>query len=70
MFMRAGSRIFLLTPASIGANWFAEHVYGKAHVLALQGRLTFVGHKQPYPKDCILSVYGVKPGFSVWDWRK
>ncbi len=67
--LRAGGLIFLLTPASVGANWFANHVHGKAHVIALQGRLKFVGHKQGYPKDCILSVYGEPPGFSVWDWR-
>ncbi len=63
-------RIFLLTPASIGANWFAEHVAPHARVIALNGRLTFVGHKKPYVKDCILSVYGLDPGFEVWNWRK
>jgi phage N-6-adenine-methyltransferase len=61
-------RIFFLTPASVGANWFAEHVHGRALVLALQGRLSFDG-KMPYPKDCCLSVFGEKPNFEVWDWR-
>lgn len=67
---RHGQRIFLLTPASVGTNWFAEHVHGKAFVLALQGRITFVGHEDPYPKDCILSVYGGFVGFDVWDWKR
>lgn len=63
-------RIFFLTPASIGANWFAEYVHQRALVIALRGRLSFDG-KDPYPKDCMLSVFGagVVPGFEVWDWR-
>mgnify|MGYP001589189719 FL=1 len=69
------SRIFFLTPASVGANWFRGHVYGKALVLFLcsnehgSGRLTFEGEKDPYPKDLILSVYGEPPGFEMWGWR-
>ncbi len=58
----------LLVPASIGSNWFAEHVHRKAMVYALQGRLSFDG-KNPYPKDCILAMFGLTPGFAVWDWR-
>ncbi len=61
--------IFLLTPASVGSRWFAEHVHGKALVLALSPRLTFEGCTAPYPKDCILSVYGETPGFDVWRWK-
>jgi phage N-6-adenine-methyltransferase len=65
-----GGVVFLLTPASIGSEWFARHVHGVALVLALRGRLSFDG-VAPYPKDCILSVFGpaVLPGFDVWDWR-
>ena len=39
--------------------------------LALQGRLSFDG-KAPFPKDCMLSVYGTgqRKEFEVWDWRK
>jgi phage N-6-adenine-methyltransferase len=50
--------IAMLTPASVGANWFAEHVHGKALVLAIRPRLTFVGSSDPYPKDLCLSVCG------------
>jgi phage N-6-adenine-methyltransferase len=64
-----GRTILLLTPASIGANWFAEHVHGRAYVLALSPRLTFRGCSQPYPKDCMLSVYGWGAGFGLWRWK-
>lgn len=64
-----GSRLFLLTPASVGTEWFADHVHGKAMVYGLRPRLTFVGCKDPYPKDLILSVYGDGPGFGLWRWR-
>lgn len=65
-----GMHIFLLTPASVGANWFADHIHGKALVLALSPRIVFVGHKQGFPKDCILSIFGFGvAGFDVWRWR-
>lgn len=61
--------ILMLTPASVGANWFARHVEGKAYVLALSPRLTFVGHTRSYPKDLCLSVYGHGfKGFDSWRW--
>lgn len=64
------SRILLLVPASVGANWFAESVHRKALVLGLQGRLTFVGETDPCPRDLILAVYGEGlEGFGVWKWR-
>jgi hypothetical protein len=65
-----GMRIAALLPASIGSNWFADHVWGRAYVVALQGRVTFVGHRAPYPKDLILALYGFNMvGFSVWKWN-
>jgi DNA (cytosine-5)-methyltransferase 1 len=65
-----GAKIIMLAPASVGANWFVEHVHQKAMVLALQGRITFEGATDPYPKDCILSCYGFGVvGFDVWKWR-
>ena len=63
-----GAKILFLTPSSIGSNWFANHVHGKALVLALQGRISFDGIA-PYPKDCILSGYGFNPIFDVWKWE-
>jgi hypothetical protein len=67
--MRFGGAIYFLTPASVGTHWFVDHVWGVARVIALQGRLSFDG-KNPYPKECMLSVFGLSPGFEVWDWRK
>lgn len=64
-----GARILFLVPASVGSNWYAQHVHGKALVLFLNGRLKFVGAKDPYPKDCLLAVYGEQPGFEVWKWK-
>jgi len=67
---RSGAKILFLTPASVGSNWFAQSIFNKAKVLFLNGRLTFVGSKDPYPKDCILSVFGIEqPGFEVWRWK-
>jgi phage N-6-adenine-methyltransferase len=66
-----GARVHMLVPASVGSNWFADHVHGKALVLALRPRLTFVGHRWPFPKDLLLCVYGpfVVPGFGLWKWN-
>ncbi len=62
--------IFLLTPASIGTDWFANHVHGHALVLGISPRLTFEGTSDPYPKDLMLSIFGkATRGFDVWRWR-
>lgn len=66
-----GVPILLLTPASVGANWFRDHIHGKAAVHALNGRIQFVGATDPYPKDCLVSAYNLgAPGFTVWSWGK
>lgn len=65
-----GLRVLLLTPASVGAVWFAEHVHRKALVLALSPRIKFIGHKTGFPKDLILSCFGFgAPGFELWRWK-
>lgn len=61
-------KLFLLTPASVGANWFQCHVHDIARVYFLSPRLSFDG-KNPYPKDCILSVFGEVPGYECWRWK-
>lgn len=67
--LRRRGFILFLTPASVGANWFADHVHRKALVLGLSPRLTFEGTSDPYPKDLILSVYGYgATGFDTWRW--
>jgi phage N-6-adenine-methyltransferase len=62
-------RILFLTPASIGANWFWDHVAPNALVLPLSPRLIFVGEVHHYPKDLMLSVFGEKPGIERWKWK-
>jgi len=62
--------IILLTPASIGSEWYANHVHGFAYVLGLSPRITFDGTDDPYPKDLMLSVYGYGlTGFGAWRWK-
>ncbi len=65
----SGIKIAFLVPAAVGSNWFRDYVDGKALVLLLNGRLSFDG-VGPYPKDCLLALYGAEPGYEVWDWRK
>lgn len=67
--MELGARILLLTPASVGSNWFKQWVQPSAAVIPLNGRLSFDG-KDPYPRDLMLSVYcaglvGFQP---AWRW--
>lgn len=63
-------RILFLVPASVGSEWYARWVERKAYVLALRPRLTFVGCEDPYPRDCILAVYGSGfHGFDTWKWK-
>lgn len=62
-------RVVMLTPASIGTEWFADHVHQKALVLGVRPRLTFEGMPDPYPKDLMLSLFGFgEAGFDVWRW--
>lgn len=67
-----GRTTLLLTPAAVGTEWFADHVYGHARVFAIRPRLTFVGAADPYPSDLILSVYGPEhpPAFCLWRWDR
>ena len=64
-------KILLLTPASVGSNWFADYVDNRARVYFLRPRLTFEGADDPFPKDLVLSVYGMgflKTGYECWRW--
>lgn len=67
---RKGAKIVMLTPASVGSKWFADHVYPNAYVRILTGRVTFQGHSTPYPKDVMISIFdNFHKGFDIWDWR-
>ena len=69
--LKTASRcILLLVPASVGSNWWAEHVDQKALVLFTSPRLKFVNHKTSYPKDLALVVYSaMRPGYECWRWN-
>lgn len=62
-------RLLMLTPASVGSNWYAMHVHRHARVLALRPRISFVGTDGTDRRDYILSIYGETPGFDVWRWK-
>ncbi len=62
--------ILMLVPASVGSDWFAEHVHRKAMVLALSPRIVFVGEENGYPRDLMLACYGHGlSGFDCWRWK-
>ena len=61
-------RLLMLTPASVGSEWFQRYVHKRALALALSPRLHYVGCADPYPKDCMLSCFGFGVGFDVWRW--
>lgn len=51
-------------------DWACEHVWGKAFVLKLRGRVTFVGETQGFIKDLVIACYGFGvAGEEFWDWR-
>jgi phage N-6-adenine-methyltransferase len=70
--------ILFLVPAAVGSNWFRDHVWGHARVFFLNGRLTFDGERDPYPKDCLLAFFDpdvssrdeARASTDVWNWRK
>lgn len=61
--------IAMLVPASVGSNWFRDHVAPHADVYLLNGRISFDG-KNLFPKDCLLAHYhGARPTMRIWSWR-
>lgn len=63
--------IAFLTRASVDSEWFYKHVHGKAFVMPLRGRVTFVGAPDPYPAGLMLSYFdgGQTVGFEPWRWK-
>lgn len=68
----SGSKVAMLVPASVGSNWWSEYVHTECYVTLLNGRITFVGHKGPYPKDLALLLYApyLDGGSCVWRWKE
>lgn len=65
-----GARILFLTPASVGSNWYRDFIHERARVVFLNGRITFQGCDDSYPKDLMLTVFGDRPGFEIWTWPR
>ena len=53
---KLGANILLLTPASVGANWFSDLIAPYADTYLLKPRLSFIP-KQTYNKDCMISHF-------------
>lgn len=66
-----GAKVAMLLPASVGSNWWAKYVSGYAYETFLNGRIRFVGHKSPYPKDLVMLLYApfLRGGSCVWRWK-
>lgn len=66
-----GAAIAMLLPASVSTEWYAAHVHGRADVVFIRPRLTFVGHADPYPKDLMLLLYSPEAEgvTSTWNWK-
>jgi phage N-6-adenine-methyltransferase len=66
-----GAHIVMLTPASVGSNWFRDYIFNKTLIVFLNGRLTFIGEDKPYPKDCMITVWSksVIPQIKCWNWK-
>jgi hypothetical protein len=64
------SKILLLVPASVGSNWYRDHVHRQADVLFLNGRISFDNNNN-FGKDCMLCVFHAKQTglIDVWNWR-
>lgn len=66
----ARSRVLILTPASVDANWYWDWVRPYAITYVLRPRLQFVGHTQTFPKGLMLSLFGEgATAFGRWRWR-
>lgn len=66
-----GTKIVSLTLSSRGTKWYHEHVKPNALSLILLSRLTFENHKDPYPKELMINIFGTGiTGEGYWNWNK
>ena len=65
-----GARVVMLTPSSLGSEWYCDEVQGRALTLVVRPRLTFVGCDAPYPKDLAIHLWGFRMvGLGTWRWK-
>lgn len=55
----AGLVLATLTLSSLGTNWFKDNFKNNALNLILEDRMIFEGEKDPYPKELMLSLWGL-----------
>ncbi len=72
--MRLGAKIAFLVPASVGSNWYRDHIHNRygVKVLFLNGRPSFDG-KAGFPKDCMIVLFNKEQGdfsIDVWTWKE
>jgi hypothetical protein len=65
-----GAKIIMLTPASLGSEWYCDEVQGQALTLVVRPRLVFVGETTGYPKDLAIHLFGFRMvGLGTWSWK-
>ena len=65
-----GVKIVTLTLSSKATVWYRETVRGNALSLILVNRIKFEGHKDLYPKELMLNIFGMGiEGEGYWDWK-
>jgi phage N-6-adenine-methyltransferase len=65
---KRGCRIVTLTLASLGTGWYRDHVEGNGLSLVLRKRIYFLGQKDPFPKELMITLWGFGlTGFGFWD---
>lgn len=75
--MRRGAKIAFLVPASVGSNWYRDHIHQQpgVTVLFLNGRPCFdpTRPKWGFPKDCMLVLFDMTHrtfSIDVWTWKE
>lgn len=82
-FAAAGGRVLLNTQLAPDSNWYAEHVHGKALVLALNPRVPYLnpdgtpafvdkrGKALGLNRPAMVAAYGFEQvGFEPWRWMR
>lgn len=54
---QGGATVVLLVPSRTDTRWFHEHVYGKAELRFVRGRLKFGDGKQSAPFPSLIAIY-------------
>jgi len=52
-----GGIVVCLLPARTDTRWFHDHIYGKAEITFIKGRLKFGGHKNSAPFPSMLVIF-------------